>query len=87
MGKGSRPRPSSVDHQTFGDNWDRIFSDPRARDDARAEDEAFDQIQQRMDREIQSLRRMRDPRTEAEKQRAAWLKDEYYDLDEDTDGS
>jgi len=25
-GKGSRPRPFSVDHDTFSDNWDRIFS-------------------------------------------------------------
>jgi len=25
-GKGSSPRPYSVDQKTFGDNWDRIFS-------------------------------------------------------------
>lgn len=25
-GKGSKPRPYSVDNKTFGDNWDRIFS-------------------------------------------------------------
>lgn len=25
-GKGSKPRPFSVDNKTFGDNWDRIFS-------------------------------------------------------------
>ena len=24
-GKGSRPRPKSVDHMTFSDNWDAIF--------------------------------------------------------------
>ncbi len=24
-GKGSKPRPKSVDDQTFADNWDRIF--------------------------------------------------------------
>lgn len=24
-GKGSRPRPFSVDRKTFEDNWDRIF--------------------------------------------------------------
>lgn len=24
-GKGSAPRPYSVDQKTFGDNWDRIF--------------------------------------------------------------
>jgi hypothetical protein len=76
-----------VNQDTFGDNWDQVSGDPRARDDAQAEDEAFDRVQQRIDRETQALRRMRDPRTEAEKQQAAWLKDEYYDLNEDTDGS
>lgn len=25
-GKGSKPRPFSVDRKTFEDNWDRIFS-------------------------------------------------------------
>jgi len=25
-GKGSRPRPYSVDNETFASNWDRIFS-------------------------------------------------------------
>lgn len=25
-GKGSRPRPFSVDRKTFEENWDRIFS-------------------------------------------------------------
>jgi hypothetical protein len=24
-GKGSRPRPYSVDHKTFDNNWDAIF--------------------------------------------------------------
>jgi len=24
-GKGSRPRPYSVDQKTFSDNWDQIF--------------------------------------------------------------
>lgn len=24
-GKGSAPRPFSVDHKTFSDNWDAIF--------------------------------------------------------------
>lgn len=24
-GKGSKPRPFSVDHKVFGDNWDKIF--------------------------------------------------------------
>lgn len=25
MGKGSKPRPFSVDKKTFDDNWERIF--------------------------------------------------------------
>lgn len=25
-GKGSRPKPYSVDQKTFDDNWDRIFN-------------------------------------------------------------
>lgn len=25
-GKGSSPRPFSVDHKTFDNNWDRIFN-------------------------------------------------------------
>jgi hypothetical protein len=25
-GKGSKPRPLSVDRKTFNDNWDKIFS-------------------------------------------------------------
>ena len=25
-GKGSKPRPYSVDKKTFDDNWDKIFS-------------------------------------------------------------
>jgi len=27
-GKGDTPRPLSVDHKTFADNWDRVFSQP-----------------------------------------------------------
>lgn len=26
MGKGSKPRPKSVDADTYASNWDRIFS-------------------------------------------------------------
>lgn len=29
-GKGSKPRPFSVDQQTFDDNWDKIFSQTTA---------------------------------------------------------
>ena len=31
-GKGSKPRPFSVDRKTFEDNWDRIF---KSNDDAK----------------------------------------------------
>lgn len=27
-GKGDAPRPLSVDHQTFSDNWDLVFKKP-----------------------------------------------------------
>lgn len=45
-GKGSRPRPYSVDLDTYGKNFDAIFRrpDPRVLDDARAEDEEFKRI-------------------------------------------
>ena len=43
MGKGSTPRPYSVDLKTFDNNWDNIFRkpDPRLIEDAQLEDEAF----------------------------------------------
>ena len=28
-GKGSAPRPKSVDDETFGDNWERTFGQPQ----------------------------------------------------------
>lgn len=28
-GKGCKRRPPSVDHQTYADNWDRIFQQPK----------------------------------------------------------
>lgn len=44
-GKGSSPRPYSVDLKTFDINWDNIFrKDPRVVEDQRIEDEAFEQI-------------------------------------------
>jgi len=46
MSKGSRPRPYSVDLNTFDNNWDNIFRkpDPRVIEDAKLEDEAFNEI-------------------------------------------
>ena len=47
-GKGSRPRPYSVDQKTFDNNWDSIFgkkkkTDQEKFDDAIMQDEYFDQ--------------------------------------------
>lgn len=63
MSKGSTPRPFSVDRETFSDNWDAIFSKKK----------------QQIQKEIESIRNMKDQRTEGEKQTDAWLKNEYYD--------
>lgn len=46
-GKGSSPRPFSVDQKTFDDNWDRIFnrkkqSDTELFDQAIMQDEYYD---------------------------------------------
>lgn len=46
-GKGSRPRPYSVDQKTFDANWDNIFnkkkkSDQEKFDDAIMKDEYYD---------------------------------------------
>ena len=50
MSKGSTPRPSSVDNTTFDNNWDAIFSkpDPKIVEDAKAEDEAFDAVKNKI---------------------------------------
>ncbi len=52
-GKGSSPRPFSVDQSTFASNWDNVFG--------------------------------RKKKTEGKKQSEAFLKDEYYDLEEAVD--
>lgn len=58
-GKGSSPRPYSVDQKTFSSNWDQIFGkkedntgtskneyqDILSTEDALAEDEAFELLQ------------------------------------------
>lgn len=33
MGKGSAPRPYSIDHNTFSSNWDAIFKKEKNSDD------------------------------------------------------
>ena len=49
MSKGSRPRPFSVSQAQFGNNFDAIFRkpDPRVIEDAKAEDEAFKEIEEK----------------------------------------
>ena len=46
MSKGSSPRPFSVSHETYANNYDRIFKklSPQEIDEARAEQEEFDRI-------------------------------------------
>ena len=46
-GKGSSPRPFSVDQKTFGNNFDEIFrkKTPKEIDDAKAEDDAFEALE------------------------------------------
>ena len=46
-GKGSKPRPYSVDQKTFDSNWDRIFSnrkktEPEKQDEAIMKNEYYD---------------------------------------------
>jgi len=55
MSKGSRPRPYSVSQTQFGNNYDAIFRkpDPRAVEDAQAEDEAFRLIEEQRKSQVQ----------------------------------
>lgn len=43
-GKGSRPRPFSVDRKTFEDNWDRIFGKNDYQDILSTEDAIVDAL-------------------------------------------
>jgi hypothetical protein len=45
-GKGSSPRPFSVDHKTFANNYNAIFRKPEPKEiqDAENEDEEFERI-------------------------------------------
>jgi hypothetical protein len=45
-GKGSAPRPFSVSNEEYAKRWDAIFGkDLKELDDAKAEDEEFERIQ------------------------------------------
>jgi hypothetical protein len=51
-GKGSSPRPYSVDQETFSNNWEKIFGkkDPKELDDMIAEEEEFKRIEESIKR-------------------------------------
>ena len=53
-GKGSSPRPYSVSYDKFSNSWDKIFGKktPKEIDDAKAEDDAFEQIQKQNELKI-----------------------------------
>ena len=62
-GKGSAPRPYSVDQQTFANNWELAFGkrDPKELEDAQIEDEAIESINKQkeinertLDRKVQT---------------------------------
>ena len=55
-GKGSKPRPYSVSKQEFDNRWDNIFKkSPKEIDDAKAEDEAFRAVEERMRNETNKV--------------------------------
>ena len=41
-GKGSRPRPYSVDQKTFDNNWDKIFGNKNPKEDKPTEHDKKD---------------------------------------------
>ena len=43
-GKGSRPRPLSVDRKTFDKNWDKIFSNKNTKDTSKKQDSVKSKI-------------------------------------------
>lgn len=90
MSKGSKPRPFSVDRETFSDNWDAIFSKKNQeiqKENSNTSVWANRNVwndpelskQDRLADEIESIKNMKDKRTEGEKQTDAWLKNEYYE--------
>jgi hypothetical protein len=51
-GKGSDPRPLSISKEEFDARWDNIFKkSPQEIDDAKAEDDEFKAIEERMKHE------------------------------------
>ena len=60
MSKGSSPRPFSVSQETFANNFDAIFRkpDPRVIEDAKAEDEAFEEIRKKREKALDKMVRI-----------------------------
>ena len=60
MSKGSSPRPFSVSQETFANNFDAIFRkpDPRVIEDAKAEDEAFEEIRKKREKALDEMVRI-----------------------------
>jgi hypothetical protein len=55
-GKGSVPRPFSVSKEEFNNRWDNIFKkSPQEIDDAKAEDDEFKAIEERMKHETNKV--------------------------------
>ena len=55
-GKGSAPRPFSVSKEEFDNRWDSIFKKSRQEiDDAKAEDDEFKAIEERMKHETDKV--------------------------------
>jgi len=55
-GKGSKQRPYSVSKQEFDNRWDNIFKkSPKEIDDAKAEDEAFRAVEERIRNETNKV--------------------------------
>ncbi len=46
-GKGSSPRPFSVDQKTFADNWNKIFVDESKMEVTPEEEEAWKELEKR----------------------------------------
>lgn len=43
-GKGSSPRPYSVDQKTYADNWDQIFGKKEPKTDKEKQEKALDEM-------------------------------------------
>jgi len=68
MSKSSKSRPLSISQKEYDKNFDQIFRTPSEIEDAKAEDEAFDMIQARMEKDKKQF------------DEKVIMKPEFYDL-------